>query len=336
MTHPTIEDVARLADVSIATVSRCLHTPERVAPPTRERVLAAVRQTGYNLNIAAQSLRRRRSDTVLVVVPDIGNTYFSDILGGIERVASAQGLTMLIGDTRRSKAREESYVRHLVNGRADGALLLIDPREAWFEVPAPNAKGIRPIVTISEVAPGFANTAVMIDNVAAAEAMANHLIAQGHRRIAHVTGPSTDILTRERMQGYRRALASAGLTEHADDMIPGDYSLASGRAAFDRFVAMADRPTAIFFANDESAMGFISSANLVGVRVPAEVSVAGFDDIHFAQSCTPALTTIRQPRAEMGAEAMRVLLAIIAGEAPASVCLPFELIERASTAPPAR
>jgi LacI family repressor for deo operon, udp, cdd, tsx, nupC, and nupG len=332
MTRPTIEDVARLAGVSIATVSRCLHLPDRVAPPTRERVLSAVRATGYNLNTAAQSLRRRRSDTVLVVVPDIGNTFFSEILGGIERVASENGLTMLIGDTRRSRSREDGFVRHLVNGRADGALLLVDPRADWFGVPAANARGVRPIVTISEVAPAHDHTAVLIDNAAAAEAAVLHLIAQGHRRIAHVTGPDTDILTRERMAGWRRALTAAGLPPGA--LIPGDYSLNSGRAAFERFRAMPDPPTAIFFANDESAMGFIASAHLAGVRVPQDVSVVGFDDIHFAQACTPALTTIRQPRAEMGASAMRLLLSIIAGEAPGSVCLPFELIQRASTAPP--
>jgi LacI family transcriptional regulator, repressor for deo operon, udp, cdd, tsx, nupC, and nupG len=335
MTRPTIEDVARLAGVSIATVSRCLHMPQLVAAPTRERVLEAVRQTGYNLNAAAQSLRQRRANTVLVVVPDIGNTFFSEILGGIQQVASAAGLTMLIGDTGRTQAREDGYIRYLLNGRADGALLLADPKAAWFDIPNVNAQGIHPIVTISEVGPDHATTAVSIDNAAAAEAAVQHLIAQGHRRIAHLTGPRTDILTRERLAGYRRALASAGLPLRDDYVIPGDYSLASGRAAFDRFRQMPDRPTALFFANDESAMGFISSAHLAGVRVPQDVSVVGFDDIHFAQSCIPALTTIRQPRAEMGAAAMRLLLAIIADEAPPSVCLPYELIARASTAPPA-
>ncbi len=134
MNRPTIDDVAKLAGVSIATVSRCLHTPDIVAAKTRERVLGAVRQTGYNLNAAAQSLRQRRSNTVLVVVPDIGNTFFSEILGGIEAEASAAGLTMLIGDTGRNKAREEAYVRYLLNGRADGALLLADPQAAWREI----------------------------------------------------------------------------------------------------------------------------------------------------------------------------------------------------------
>lgn len=333
MTRPTIEDVARLAGVSIATVSRCLHMPDIVAAKTRERVLNAVRQTGYNLNAAAQSLRQRRSNTVLVVVPDIGNTYFSAILGGIQAEASAAGLTMLIGDTGRIKAREDAYVRYLLNGRADGALLLVDPQSAWFSIRAQNPNAMPPIVTLSEVGPSGGPVTVSIDNEAAAHAAVSHLIAQGHRRIAHVIGPENNILTLQRASGYRRALVDAGLTPDPQLEIPGDFSLASGRAAFDAFRTLAQRPTALFFANDEMAMGFLSTAYAAGIRVPRDVSIVGFDDIHFAQSCIPALTTIHQPRAEMGAIAMRLLLSIIAGEVPASVHLPFDLVVRDSTAP---
>ena len=332
MIRPTIEDVARIAGVSIATVSRCLHMPDVVAPKTRERVLNAVRQTGYNLNAAAQSLRQRRSNTVLVVVPDIGNTFFAEILGGIEGEAAAAGLTMLIGDTGRVKAREDAYVRYLLNGRADGALLLAEPQSAWFDIPNVNGKGIKPIVTISEVASQPETIAVSIDNEAAAHAAVTHLIGQGHRVIAHLSGPDSNILTQQRRMGYRRALGDAGLQWCQDQEFPGDFGLASGRAAFERWRGQAFRPTGLFCANDETAMGFISSAHSAGVIVPRDVSVVGFDDIHFAQSYIPALTTVRQPRAEMGATAMRLLLAIIANEAPVSIRLPFELVLRDSTA----
>jgi LacI family transcriptional regulator, repressor for deo operon, udp, cdd, tsx, nupC, and nupG len=332
MSRPTIEDVARIAGVSIATVSRCLHMPDVVAPKTRERVLSAVRQTGYNLNAAAQSLRQRRSNTVLVVVPDIGNTFFAEILGGIQHEASAAGLTMLIGDTGRQKAREESYVSYLLNGRADGALLLAEPQPAWFEIPNVNDKGIPPIVTISEVGGPSPAISVSIDNEAAAHAAVAHLITLGHRRIAHLAGPQTNILTAERLNGYHRALAEAGLDAASASIFPSDFGLQSGRAAFELYRSAKVRPTAIFCANDETAMGFISSAHRAGVMVPRDVSVVGFDDIHFAQSYIPALTTVRQPRAEMGATAMRLLLAIIANEAPASVRLPSELVVRDSTA----
>ncbi len=334
MTRPTIDDVARLAGVSIATVSRCLHTPDVVALKTRERVLGAVRETGYNMNAAAQSLRRRRSNTVLVVVPDIGNTFFSEILGGIEREASAAGLTMLIGNTGRSKPREEAYVRYLLNGRADGALLLAEPKARWSDIPARATQGAAPIVTISEVAGDAGPLTVSIDNEGAAAAAVDHLIALGHRSIGHVTGPASNILTAERLLGYRRALANAGLPHRPEFEFPGAFTLDSGRAAFARFIALADRPTALFFANDEMAMAFLSTAYAAGIRVPRDLSIIGFDDIHFAQSCIPALTTIRQPRSEMGAAGMRLLLSILAGEAPVPVRLPFELLVRGSTAPP--
>ncbi len=333
MSRPTIEDVARIAGVSIATVSRCLHMPDVVAVKTRERVLSAVRQTGYNLNAAAQSLRQRRSNTVLVMVPDIGNTFFSKILGGIESEASAAGLTMLIGDTGRSRAREDAYVRYLLNGRADGALLLADPQAAWFDIPTRNAMGLPPIVAISEIGPDSGPVTVSIDNEGAAHAAVSHLIGLGHRRIAHVAGPDSNILTAQRVAGYRRALHSAGLQAEPWLEFPGDFGLTSGRAAFARFQGQDQRPSALFFANDEMAMGFLASAYAAGVRVPRDVSIVGFDDIHFAQSCIPALTTIRQPRAEMGAAAMRLLLEIIGGKAPASVQLPYELVIRDSTGP---
>lgn len=333
MDRPTIEDVARIAGVSIATVSRCLHQPEVVAVKTRDRVLAAVRQTGYTLNTAAQTLRQRRSNTVLVAVPDIGNTFFSEILGGIEQVASGAGLTMLIGNTGRSKDREEALVRYLLNGRADGALLLGEPLAAWSEVPTANARGIRPIVTISEVGPQPDTVSVSIDNEAAAHGAVRHLIDRGHRRIAHATGPDSNILTRARIEGYGRALREAGLPADPALAFPGDFGIAGGRRAFAHFAALPDRPTAIFCANDETAMGFIASAHIAGVRVPQDISVVGFDDIHFAQTCIPALTTVRQPRAEMGATAMRLLLAIIANETPASIRLPSQLVIRDSTVP---
>ena len=289
MTRPTIDDVARLAGVSIATVSRCLHTPDIVAAKTRERVLGAVRETGYNLNAAAQSLRSRRSNTVLVVVPDIGNTFFSEILGGIEQEASAAGLTMLIGNTGRSKAREEAYVRYLLNGRADGALLLAEPKARWSDIPVPAGQRAVPIVTISEVGSDFGPLTVSIDNAAAAEAAVQHLISLGHRRIGHVCGPENNILTAQRLQGYRRALDKAGLRHPPEFEFPGSFGLDSGRAAFARFIALSDRPSALFFANDEMAMGFLSTAAAAGIRVPRDLSIIGFDDIRTPSTCAMIL-----------------------------------------------
>lgn len=333
MGRPTIEDVARLAGVSIATVSRCLHNPQVVAEPTRLRVLSAVRETGYALNTAAQSLRMRRSYTVLVLVPGIGNTFFSEILRGIQEVAAEAGITMLIGDTGREAGREEGYMQNLLNGRADGVLLLAEPQVAWLDLPIANTLGVRPVVVISEARPGGPGLAVRIDNEGAARDAVRHLVGLGHRRIAHLNGPESNILTAMRRDGYRRALREAGLAPDPALELPGDFGVASGAAAFRAFAALDPRPTAIFCSNDESAMGFISAAHAAGVRVPRDVSVIGFDDIHFAKVFLPPLTTVRQPRREMGAAAMRMLLEIWAQGAPGSVILPTEFMDRDSAGP---
>ncbi|PZQ97063.1 MAG: LacI family transcriptional regulator [Cereibacter sphaeroides] len=333
MGRPTIEDVARIAGVSIATVSRCLHKPEVVAEATRNRILTAVRDTGYALNTAAQSLRVRRSYNVLVVVPDIGNTFFSVILRGIQQVASEAGITMLIGDTGRSPEREEGYMRNLLNGRADGVLLLAEPQAPWLDLPIANSEGVLPVVAISEVLPGGEALSVGIDNVGAARDAVAYLLGLGHKRIAHLAGPETNILTAARRDGYRRALNEAGIRNDPALELAGDFGVASGAAAFERYRTLEPRPTAIFCANDESAMGFISAAHAAGLQVPRDISVVGFDDIHFAQAFLPPLTTVRQPRTEMGAEAMRMLLAIWAQGQPKSVVLPTQMILRDSVAP---
>lgn len=326
MARPTIEDVARIAGVSIATVSRGLHKPHLVAEPTRERILAAVRDTGYALNTAAQSLRVRRANAVLVLVPDVGNTFFSEILGGIQDVASEAGITMLIGDTGRRRSREAAYARYLLNGRADGALLLAEPLADW-----PSAA---PVVVVSETLPGAPGLTVCIDNAAASEDAVAHLLALGHRRVAYLSGPEDNLLTEARREGWRRAHRAAGLPLDPALEIAGGFDLAAGRRGFAALAALVPRPTAVACANDESAMGLIAAAHEAGLRVPRDLSVAGFDDIHFAQAFIPALTTVCQPRAAMGAEAMRLLLAHWAGEAPEPVVLPSKLVPRASTAPP--
>jgi LacI family repressor for deo operon, udp, cdd, tsx, nupC, and nupG len=335
MGRATIDDVARIAGVSIATVSRCLRKPQVVAEPTRRRVLEAVRDTGYAPSTAAQSLRARRSHAVLVLVPDVGNTFFSEILRGIQGVAAGAGITMLIGDTGRERAREAAYARDLRNGRADGALLLAAPVLAWDDLPHAGP-GPAPVVRVSEALPGSPGLSVSIDNAAASEAAVAHLIGLGHRRIAHLAGPERNLLTEARREGWRRAHRAAGLPLDAGLEVAGDFGLESGRRAFAALAAMGPRPTAVACANDEGAMGLIAAAHEAGLRVPRDLSVAGFDDIHFAQAFIPALTTVRQPRAEMGEAAMRLLLAVWAGEAPDSVVLPFALVRRASTgAPPA-
>lgn len=336
----TIEDVAHLAGVSIATVSRTVHRPDSVAVKTRELVLSAIRETDYTPNAAAGNLRRRRANAVLALVPDVGNTFFSEILAGIERIAWRAGLTLLIGNAANDPAREADYLNLIASGRADGALLLngrlaTGPTARGGRTRVPDARSLA-LVSVCERIAATGLVHVGIDNVAAARTAVEHLLDLGHRRIAFVAGPADNVLTRDRLEGYRASLACAGVAPERGLELAGDFSAASGELAAREWLAMTSAPRAVFCANDEMAMGFVRVLHNHSLRVPRDCSVIGFDDIAFARTFIPALTTIRQPRGEIGARAMQALIDRIEGRARPStrkLLLAHELIVRESTAP---
>ncbi|MFQ6546450.1 LacI family DNA-binding transcriptional regulator [Aestuariibius sp. 2305UL40-4] len=329
----TIGDVARIAGVSTATVSRAIHTPGIVTESTRKAVQDAIAETGFTLNIAARTLRQQRANAVLVLVPDIGNTFFSEILAGIEKVASAAGQTILIGDTAGEDRRELAFLDYLINGRSDGALLLNGRLpQAVAERIAARRGGLAPIVSVSEALDPQVVPHVGIDNRAAADLATTYLVERGHRVLCHLAGPEGNILTDQRKSGFNDALDRAGVP--AFHLIQGDFTIQSGMAAAEVLLSLDPRPTAVFSANDEMAIGLIAALAMRGVRVPEDVSVIGFDDISFAQATIPPLTTIRQPRLEIGETAMRTLMGLIgAVEAPDGPdLLEVELMERGSVA----
>lgn len=343
MARPTIDDVARIAGVSIATVSRTLSNPDVVSERSRKIVMDAINQTGYTQNVAAQNLRQQRSNAVLVLVPDIGNTYFSAILAGIERAASKARMTILIGDTAGSEEREEEFLRYLVNGRADGALLLNGHLPGSLRARLETGGVSVPLVSVSEAldAPGVPH--VGINNVLAARQATEHLLSLGHKKIVHLAGPGSNILTRDRNSGYQAAMGDAGLTA---TILEGDFSIESGERAASVLLSMPMRPTAVFCASDEMAMGLISALYSQGIKVPDDLSVLGFDDIIFGSAYIPALSTIRQPRHMIGEVAMEKLVGLMGGGIKAAseaapdatslrggyvTLLPTELVLRKST-----
>lgn len=329
----TIADVARLAGVSTATVSRSLSAPTVVSEETRARVADAVAQTGYIANSAAQTLRRRRADAVLVAVPDLGNTFFAELISGIEAVARKHGVAVLVSDVPRGGRAGMRLAQQLDAGRADGALLLHGAL-----LPGAGAPGREwRLVTVAEELPEHEGggpptvSHVGIDNAAAAAEATAHLIGLGHHRIVHVTGPQETILTRQRLAGYEAAMASAGLAGAAR-VVPGDFTIASGHHAARTLIRTGTLPDAVFCANDEMAIGVINGLASAGLSVPEDVSVMGFDDIAFAAWSNPPLTTIRQPRREIGGLAMSELLRQIEGKPVAPpVHVAYELVERQST-----
>ncbi|NSX55394.1 LacI family DNA-binding transcriptional regulator [Parasulfitobacter algicola] len=332
----TIGDVAKLAGVSTATVSRVIHTPDLVTDSTRKAVYSAISQTNYTLNLAARNLRQQRSNAIVVLVPDIGNTFFSEILAGIERVASSAGQTILIGHTAHDHMREEKYLNNLLNSQADGALLLNGHLPASVATKIGETPGRRlPIVSVSEALADQIVPHVGIDNDRAAALVTQYLLDHGHRRIVHLRGPVSNILTCQRAKGFARTMKAAGLQVSPDMFLDGDFTIESGIAAASVLIAAGSMPDAVLCANDEMAIGLMSRLAEHGIHVPQDVSVVGFDDIAFSRTAQPALTTIHQPRAEIGERATRILLELIAGDNDASnmiTTLPVELVERASVA----
>jgi LacI family transcriptional regulator, repressor for deo operon, udp, cdd, tsx, nupC, and nupG len=332
-----IADVAQLAGVSVATVSRTLARPEVVTEETRIRVLAAVRDTGYTPNISARNLRVRKTMVVLVAVPDIANPFFAEVLQGIDDTLSASGYGLIIANLAGPPEKEARYVDLVCAGQADGVLLLCghvmrsadrDLREARV-----------PLVAACESIPGAAFPQVTIDNIGTAREAVQHLIALGHTSIAYLTGPKSNILERQRLEGFRLALRGAGIAIDEDLILPGDFTFRTGVEAGRALLARAveARPTALFAANDEMAIGLIKTVHAAGLQVPRDLSVVGFDGIAYADYCEPTLTTIVQPRRDLGATAAAELIALMTTGKTAArkeIQLPAALVLRDSTCPP--
>jgi len=330
-----IQDVAKLADVSTATVSRALANPERVSVETRARVFEAIAKIGYVPNPAARSLRSQKTYMVLVVLPDLSNTFFSKILRGIEETLFEAGYGMIISDLDGSPEKEAHFAAFTAAGRVDGAILLNGHLFGQSrDGKGPAAKLNIPLVALCEAIPGADIPQIEVDNRAAARRMTLHLASLGHRSIAYVSGPAENILEQERFRGYQDGLTTAGIPFDPALVVPGDYTLESGVRAGQELVGRSERPTAVFCTSDEMAIGLIRTLSSAGVRVPEDMSIAGFDDIEFAAAAQPALTTIHQPRRELGQTAATVLIDLLQGRSTQKrIRLETELVVRDSVAP---
>ncbi|MEO1853071.1 LacI family DNA-binding transcriptional regulator [Chromohalobacter sp.] len=327
-----IRKVAELAGVSVATVSRALKTPDVVSPGTRDKVLAAVEQADYRPNLTAVQFRSQRTRNLVVLVPTIANTFFSRVIGGIQEAAQRRGYGILLCNTLGDERTERAYAGLVSTRQADGLIQL----RAYDPFTASDGKARPPMVNACEVLDEAPCPTVKLDNRAAARSVTEHLLALGHRRIGMIKGPRNSPLTRDRLLGFQDALAVAGLAPDESLVCPGDFTPSSGYRAAGDLLSQADPPTAIFCENDEMAMGAMRRIKEAGLRIPEDISVAGFDDIAFASFCDPPLTTIAQPAEDFGREAVALLLDIIDDRGDAADehrIMPFELVIRESTGP---
>jgi len=333
---PTIQDVARHAKVSAATVSRVLSNPERVSEATRARVHEAVRLTGYTINQAARTLRMQRAKTILMALPGIGNPFYSTVLEAAMQVATARGYGLLV--TGRLGDDPARWLRdYYVSNRADG-LLLFDGTLVTQTLHgiADDARQM-PLVASYDDVPDPRINSVVTDNLEAAARAVAHLAEYGHTKIGHVNVRNESDLTKphQRFSGFVQEMRRRGLEIREDWIQPGDYSMADGRRAAAAYAAMKERPTAIFTANDEMAIGLLAGFREHGIECPRDVSIIGFDDITVAKNYFPALTTMSQPRVELGRVATEALINLLEGNAgdgdPVHIVLPSELVVRQST-----
>ena len=336
----SIKDVAEIAGVSIATVSRCINNPSQVKERTRIKVQQAVIATGYSPNTIAQSFRRGRTNIIMVVVPSVGDPFFTDVMRGIRSVVAKHNYSIIITETNFNTITAEEVGAMMVSRQADGFILLASIFPFGNEVLARAEKRSQPLVVIGceTISASLADVpSVHIDNVAAAQEATNFLISLGHNKIAFMSGHKTSLLTKDREFGYRAAMHKAELTIKNDWVVEGNLSIEGAGKACRHLLKHPDRPTAIFCANDEMAIGCIHEVKNQGLSVPQDISVMGFDDIRYASVMEPALTTIAQPARQIGERvAIRLFKAIKTGNQPNNqpVILPHKLIIRESVAAP--
>lgn len=337
MSRPTIADVARKARVSKSTVSRVLSgKPNYMRAATRARVEHAITKLSYRPSSVARSLVSKRTHTVGLVISDVGNPFYSDVIHGAEDVAIAHGYALFLCSTNYDVERGWAYVQSLADKQVDGVLLMSSSMSGeWL---AELVKHQIPTVAVDwEVRQTASRTLGLItqDFEAGIREAVDHLVGLGHRRLAHVSGPLNLATARIRRDAFVHALATHGIDASQVEVVEGNLRTDGGRRALAQLMELPQRPTAIFAANDLTAIGIIWAARDRGLRVPEELSVVGLDDVPLAAEITPPLTTVALRRYELGSLAMQMLLDLQSKSGPA--CMERELVShlvvRQSTGP---
>jgi LacI family transcriptional regulator len=327
----TIREVAESAGVSYATVSHVINNTRLVSPETRERVLAAMAELNYRPNALARSLRQGKTNTIGLVLPDSANPFFAEISRCIEEETFKKGYSVFLCNTELDTQRELFYVDVLSKKQVDGIIFVAagDQADSLDFLVSRNM----PVVMIDRDVPNVEVDAVLTDHRLGGYLATRHLLELGHTRIACIAGPSSITPSAERIIGYRKALEEAGLPYDEKLVLRGDYHAQSGMDITHTILRMDPRPTAIFALNDLMALGALRAAAESGCSVPSDLAVVGYDDLELSHFTNPPLTTIAQPKTEIGAQAVDLLVDRMSRKdrPPSRVVLPPELIVRRST-----
>jgi LacI family transcriptional regulator len=336
----TIVEVAKRADVSIATVSNVIRGTRRVSPKLTERVQAAIHDLNYSPNEIARSLKVRQTRMLAMVLPDITNPFFPEIIRGAEDTAFERGYFLMTANTDEQIGRERRIVAALRSYRVDGVLLASASGTDTSHLKSTIAAGVA-LVCLDRTVPGVKTDAVLLDNVRGARECVRHMIQKGHRRIAIITG-SLDLQTgRERLRGYEEALREADIPAEKGRILEGDFRHESGYRLGKQIAAekknRTPRPTAVFVCNGVMTLGVLKAFEELNIRCPQDIALATFDDLAVDSPFHPHLTTVVQPSYEMGARAAGILIDRIEGrisKEPTTVRVAPTLIIRESTDAP--
>ena len=330
----TIRDVAAHAGVSTTTVSHVVNGTRRVDAATAARVEAAIDELGYRPNALARSMRRGRTHTVGIVLPDISNPFFGDLARSLEDHMYEAGYSAIICNSDGDGAKESAYLEVLLSKKVDG-LLLVAARQPSEHLRHLIEAG-PPTVVVDRELDDLPVSQVLVDNHRGGYLAGRHLLELGHRDIAVIAGPSTMGTSAQRLEGFRHAIDEAGVRITPRRISRGDFRAASGRAAMEGWLRRSAPPTAVFAENDLMAVGVLSAAHAADIAVPEDVSVVGFDGIAFGADVTPPLTTVAQSTNDVAATAVELLFERLRdGQAPPRrVELPVALLVRGSSGPP--
>jgi LacI family repressor for deo operon, udp, cdd, tsx, nupC, and nupG len=308
MRKVTMGDVAKKANVSVATVSRVYTDPDKVSVAKRDKVLLAIQELHYQPNVLARNLRRMQTNSILVIIPNILNTVFSSILNAIQMAALEKGYQVILGSTNRLPELERNYL-HLLQQRVVDGVIMLFPQLKPSEIQK-STKG-RPVVIVGHEGSDTGIPYVTNDNFHSSYVATKHLIQLGHRSIGYIAGPMDNIISRERLRGYHYAMEQSDLEVNKELVHEGDFYIGSGYAIGLKLLASANAPSALVTASDEMAIGVLQAAKELGVSIPEQLAIVGFDDIKMASLCEPALSTMAQPKEDFGKIAADMLLSLI-------------------------
>jgi LacI family transcriptional regulator len=330
----TIIEVAAEAGVSFGTVSRVINNDIHVKAETRTRVLDAMRKLGFVANRQARSLAGGKSNTIGLLVPDLGTGYIGEIIRGIDTELSLTGLDLILYTTHRTASKEANYVANLARGMVDG-LLLVLPRNPVDYIATLTQRNF-PFVLIDHQGTGEDCPAVGATNWQGAFTATEYLIKLGHKRIGFITGSMDLGCSEDRLKGYRSALRAYHIADVPELIYEGTFFQPDGYTGANALLRLNEPPTAIFASNDVMAMGVMDAVRSQGLRIPDDISIVGFDNIPQSAMVFPPLSTVQQPLEQMGRVAAQMLLGILKRpeKENSRIELPTELIVRDSTSPP--